>query len=89
MLGCDGANSLVRAAIGAAMQDLHFEQRWLVVDVDTDADLGQWEGVHQVCDPDRAGTYMRIGADPLPLGVPAAARRDRRRLPRHRPGCTR
>ena len=27
----------------------------------TDADLDQWEGVHQVCDPVRAGTYMRIG----------------------------
>ena len=27
----------------------------------TDADLDQWDGVHQVCDPVRAGTYMRIG----------------------------
>jgi 3-(3-hydroxy-phenyl)propionate hydroxylase len=62
VLGCDGANSLVRAAIGACLQDLHLEQRWLVVDVDTDADLAQWEGVHQLCDPDRAGTYMRVGA---------------------------
>lgn len=61
VLGCDGANSLVRAAIGATMQDLRFEQRWLVVDVPTDADLGEWGGVHQVCDPDRAATYMRIG----------------------------
>jgi len=62
VLGCDGANSLVRAAIGACLQDLHLEQRWLVVDVDTDADLAQWEGVHQLCDPHRAGTYMRVGA---------------------------
>ncbi|MCZ8381814.1 bifunctional 3-(3-hydroxy-phenyl)propionate/3-hydroxycinnamic acid hydroxylase [Mycobacterium sp. CPCC 205372] len=61
VLGCDGANSLVRAAIGSAMRDLKFEQRWLVVDVATAADLRQWEGVHQVCDPDRAATYMRIG----------------------------
>ncbi|EHB59303.1 monooxygenase FAD-binding [Mycolicibacterium rhodesiae JS60] len=29
----------------------------------TDADLGQWDGVHQVCDPHRAATYMRIGTD--------------------------
>ena len=43
------------------MRDLKFEQRWLVVDVATDADLDQWDGVHQVCDPVRAGTYMRIG----------------------------
>jgi len=44
------------------MRDLGFEQRWLVVDVATDTDLRQWEGVHQVCDPVRAGTYMRIGS---------------------------
>jgi 3-(3-hydroxy-phenyl)propionate hydroxylase len=61
VLGCDGANSLVRSAIGATMRDLRFAQRWLVVDVHTDADLAQWEGVHQVCDPARAATYMRVG----------------------------
>jgi 3-(3-hydroxy-phenyl)propionate hydroxylase len=63
VLGCDGANSLVRASIGSSMRDMRFEQRWLVVDVATTADLHQWEGVHQVCDPHRAGTYMRIGGD--------------------------
>ncbi|MFY1634845.1 bifunctional 3-(3-hydroxy-phenyl)propionate/3-hydroxycinnamic acid hydroxylase [Solwaraspora sp. WMMB335] len=61
VLGCDGANSLTRAAIGVTMQDLGFTQRWLVVDVVTEADLGQWEGVHQLSDPTRAGTYMRVG----------------------------
>ena len=61
VLGCDGANSIVRARIGARMADLNFEQRWLVVDIATTAELGQWDGVHQVCDPHRAGTYMRIG----------------------------
>ncbi|MFD5463921.1 bifunctional 3-(3-hydroxy-phenyl)propionate/3-hydroxycinnamic acid hydroxylase [Kitasatospora sp. NPDC127059] len=60
VLGCDGANSLARRAIGSTMHDLAFAQRWLVVDVATDADLAQWEGVHQVCDPVRAATYMRI-----------------------------
>ena len=61
VLGCDGANSVVRTQMGSAMRDLNFEQRWLVVDIATDKDLHQWEGVHQVCDPVRAGTYMRIG----------------------------
>jgi 3-(3-hydroxy-phenyl)propionate hydroxylase len=60
LLGCDGANSVVRSQIGSTMRDLKFEQRWLVVDVATDADLNQWDGVYQVCDPARAGTYMRI-----------------------------
>ena len=62
VLGCDGANSTVRQRIGVTMKDLRFDQRWLVVDVATAADLRQWEGVHQVCDPVRAATYMRIGA---------------------------
>jgi len=61
VLGCDGANSVVRTAIGATMEDLKFEQRWLVIDVASMVELDQWEGVHQVCDPERAATYMRIG----------------------------
>ncbi|MDT7647611.1 MAG: 3-(3-hydroxy-phenyl)propionate hydroxylase [Pseudonocardiales bacterium] len=60
VLGCDGANSITRDSIAASMRNLRFEQRWLVVDVATDTDLQQWEGVHQVCDPHRAGTYMRV-----------------------------
>ncbi|MFI2839508.1 bifunctional 3-(3-hydroxy-phenyl)propionate/3-hydroxycinnamic acid hydroxylase [Mycolicibacterium sp. PDY-3] len=63
VLGCDGANSIVRTAIGAEMRSMGFDQRWLVVDIATDADLQQWEGVHQLCDEHRAGTYMRIGPD--------------------------
>ncbi|MGI9124240.1 MAG: bifunctional 3-(3-hydroxy-phenyl)propionate/3-hydroxycinnamic acid hydroxylase [Mycobacterium sp.] len=61
LLGCDGANSLVRTRIGAQMKDLNFEQRWLVIDVASAAELGQWDGVHQLCDSRRAGTFMRIG----------------------------
>lgn len=61
VLGCDGANSLIRSRIGVTMRDLRFDQRWLVVDVATTADLGQWAGVHQLCDPHRAGTFMQIG----------------------------
>lgn len=60
VLGCDGANSMVRSTIGAAMADLRFEQRWVVIDVDTDAELSQWEGVHQVCSAERAATFMRV-----------------------------
>ena len=60
VLGCDGANSAVRAGIGAHMYGLPFQQTW-VVDVDTDAELNQWEGCHQLCSPQRAGTYMRVG----------------------------
>ncbi len=61
VLGCDGASSVVRTAIGSTMKDLKFEQRWLVIDLASTVELDQWEGVHQVCDPERAATYMRIG----------------------------
>jgi 3-(3-hydroxy-phenyl)propionate hydroxylase len=61
VLGCDGANSPTRAAIGAHMYGLPFTQDWLVIDVNTDAELNQWEGCHQLCNPKRAGTYMRVG----------------------------
>ena len=63
VLGCDGANSMVRDTIGAAMHALDTDQRWLVVDIATAADLRQWDGVHQLCDGHRAGTYMRIGPE--------------------------
>lgn len=61
LLGCDGANSLVREYIGSSMRDLRFEQRWLVIDVASPVDLNQWDGVHQLCDPRRGGTFMQIG----------------------------
>ena len=61
VLGCDGANSMVRASIGSHMYGLPFQQDWVVIDVDTDAELGQWEGCHQLCSVERAGTYMRVG----------------------------
>ena len=61
LLGCDGASSLVRKHIGASMRNLRFQQRWLVIDIDAAVDLQQWGGVHQVCDPQRAGTFMQVG----------------------------
>jgi 3-(3-hydroxy-phenyl)propionate hydroxylase len=62
-LGCDGANSTIRELVGADVDDLGFAERWLVIDARTDRALEAWNGVHQVCDPARAATYMRIGPD--------------------------
>ena len=82
VLGCDGANSAVRRD-RRHMYGLPFQQTWVVIDVDTDAELNQWEGCHQLCSPQRAGTYMGR-PHPPPLGIPAARRGNRRRLPDHR-----
>ncbi len=63
VLGCDGAGSIVRAAIGAAFSDLGFTQRWLVVDVRCPTPLDSWGGVDQVCDPRRAATFLHLTED--------------------------
>ncbi|MCT9143601.1 bifunctional 3-(3-hydroxy-phenyl)propionate/3-hydroxycinnamic acid hydroxylase, partial [Streptomyces violarus] len=63
VLGCDGANSLTRDAIGATWRDLRFEERWTVVDLRTSLPVRCWEGVEQICDPRRPATFMRIGED--------------------------
>ncbi|MER7834733.1 bifunctional 3-(3-hydroxy-phenyl)propionate/3-hydroxycinnamic acid hydroxylase [Streptomyces sp. NPDC096040] len=63
VLGCDGAGSLTRDAIGAVWEDLHFEESWRVIDVRTDRRVRTWEGAEQICCPTRPATFMRIGED--------------------------
>jgi 3-(3-hydroxy-phenyl)propionate hydroxylase len=63
VLGCDGAGSIVREAMGSRWQDLAVEQRWLVVDGRCDRTLARWDGVDQIADPHRATTFMRVGPD--------------------------
>ncbi|MEU1598007.1 bifunctional 3-(3-hydroxy-phenyl)propionate/3-hydroxycinnamic acid hydroxylase [Streptomyces sp. NPDC005708] len=63
VLGCDGAGSLTRDAIGAVWEDLHFEESWRVIDVRTSRRVRTWEGVEQICCPTRPATFMRVGED--------------------------
>jgi 3-(3-hydroxy-phenyl)propionate hydroxylase len=63
LLGADGANSLVRQAMGSSMRDLRFEERWLVLDVRSPHALCGWGGVYQICDPARAATFMHVTGD--------------------------
>jgi 3-(3-hydroxy-phenyl)propionate hydroxylase len=63
VLGCDGAGSTVRDALGTGLRDLRFEEDWLVVDVRSARALDVWDGVSQVCDPGRAATAMRVAGD--------------------------
>jgi 3-(3-hydroxy-phenyl)propionate hydroxylase len=63
VLGCDGAHSTVRDAIGTRLRDLHFTERWLVVDVRCGRPLDRWGGVDQVCSPRRAATFLHLTGD--------------------------
>tara|TARA_B110000902_G_scaffold138396_1_gene160009 strand:+ start:7164 stop:8660 length:1497 start_codon:yes stop_codon:yes gene_type:complete len=60
IVGCDGANSLIKSLIDPAMEDLGFEERWLVVDVilnQPKPELG--DHTIQYCNPQRPATYCR------------------------------
>lgn len=59
--GCDGASSWTRRTVGLVLEDLRFDQEWLVVDVELlpgrEPDLPL--GVRQYCDPARPATYVK------------------------------
>jgi 3-(3-hydroxy-phenyl)propionate hydroxylase len=64
LVGCDGANSLVRKGIGSDLDDQSFNEWWLVVDawLVREADLPR--KVTQYCRPSRPGTLV-IGPNNL------------------------
>jgi len=60
-VGCDGANSFVRGAIGAGWHDLGFAYDWLVVDV-VPHEQRVWSPLNwQLCDPARPTTIVSGG----------------------------
>jgi 3-(3-hydroxy-phenyl)propionate hydroxylase len=56
--GCDGARSLARKTAGIELEDLGFEQPWLVVDTIMKRDADLPEILLQVCDPARPTTVI-------------------------------
>jgi len=59
-VGCDGARSFVRRALGIDLDDQGFDQPWLVVDtlLRDDATCSLPERVLQICDPARPATFV-------------------------------
>ncbi len=58
LLGCDGARSLVRRSAEIELEDLSFNQKWLVIDTMLKRDVDLSEYVLQICDPARPTTFV-------------------------------
>lgn len=62
IVGCDGARSTVRRRAGIDIEDLGFDEPWLVVDVRLSDPDGRLDDVgKQHCDPARPTTSMPMG----------------------------
>jgi len=61
LIGCDGANSFVRDALGVASEDLGFCYDWLIVDVVLDEPRDFSPTNLQICDPARPVTMVSGG----------------------------
>jgi len=58
LIGADGARSIVRKQTGVRVEDLCFDQPWLVVDTLLRRDVQLPELVQQICDPARPTTFI-------------------------------
>jgi 3-(3-hydroxy-phenyl)propionate hydroxylase len=59
-IGCDGASSFARRALGIEWQSLGYDQDWLVVDVVQKPEARLPLETMQVCDPARLTTYVCV-----------------------------
>ena len=59
-IGCDGASSFVRKAIGVAWESLDYDQDWLVLDITQGPGANLPEITMQVCDPNRLTSYICV-----------------------------
>lgn len=63
LLACDGASSTVRKRLGGRLDDIGFEERWLVVDVNLRGPM-RWPDTHTVPPEVRDGRYSLMLCDP-------------------------
>jgi len=62
LVGCDGASSFVRGRLGVVVEDLGFDEPWVVIDTKTKADIGLPDTIaYQFCDPARPTTCVPAG----------------------------
>ncbi len=58
LVGCDGANSFVRKQLGIGLEDLAFDEWWMVVDTLTSEPDKRPAKSFQYCWPSRPGTFV-------------------------------
>ncbi|MGY4318831.1 3-(3-hydroxy-phenyl)propionate hydroxylase [Bradyrhizobium sp. JR3.5] len=58
LVGCDGANSFVRKQLGIGLDDLAFDEWWMVVDTLTSDPAKRPARSFQYCWPSRPGTFV-------------------------------
>ena len=58
VVACDGASSFVRESMGLELEDLEFDEPWLVVDVLVNNQAELPESIVQYCDPARPCTFV-------------------------------
>ncbi|QOZ28284.1 bifunctional 3-(3-hydroxy-phenyl)propionate/3-hydroxycinnamic acid hydroxylase [Bradyrhizobium sp. CCBAU 51753] len=58
LVGCDGANSFVRKQLGIGLEDLAFDEWWMVVDTLTSEPAKRPAKGFQYCWPQRPGTFI-------------------------------
>ncbi len=63
LFACDGASSSVRKALGIALDDIGFEERWLVIDTDVTGPM-RWPADHVIPDEVRDGRFSLMVCDP-------------------------
>jgi 2-polyprenyl-6-methoxyphenol hydroxylase-like FAD-dependent oxidoreductase len=61
VIGADGARSTVRELLGIPTEDLGFKERWLVIDIRPQSDLGFPAYPQQYCDPARPHMWAPNG----------------------------
>ena len=61
LAGCDGAGSTVRKLAGIELDDLKFDEPWLVIDAEVKDPKGLPEINLQICDPARPTTVVLMG----------------------------
>ena len=63
LIGADGGNSFVRAALDIGYEDLGFDQAWLVIDGLQKRGRGNRPALRQFCEPEQPGMTMQMGPD--------------------------